>query len=74
MGFKLGTDDTILAPKTPPVTLPLLALSGLKVLEDTDDENPKLVLQRSDLEGADFRVFDGAGVVEKDVTAAISGF
>jgi hypothetical protein len=72
-GFTLGTDDTILAPKTPPVTLPLLALSGLKVLEDTDDENPKLLLHRSDLDDADFRVFDGVGVVrvvEKDVAAA----
>jgi hypothetical protein len=45
----------------------------LKVLEDTDDENPKLLLHRSDLDGADFRVFDGVGVVrvvEKDVAAA----
>jgi hypothetical protein len=48
-------------------------LSGLKVLEDTDDENPKLLLHRSDLDDADFRVFDGVGVVrvvEKDVAAA----
>jgi hypothetical protein len=48
-------------------------LSGLKVLEDTDDENPKLLLHRNDLDDADFRVFDGVGVVrvvEKDVAAA----
>jgi hypothetical protein len=32
MGFTLGTDETILAPKTPAEMLPLLALSGLKVL------------------------------------------
>lgn len=74
MGFTLGTDETILAPKTPAEMLPLLALSGLKVLEESDDENPKLLLHSSDLEDAGFRVFEGAGVVrvlEKDVAAAI---
>lgn len=74
MGFTLGTDETILAPKTPAEMLSLLALSGLKVLEETDDENPKLLLHSSDLEDAGFRVFEGVGVVrvlEKDVAAAI---
>ena len=74
MGFTLGTEETILAPKTPAEMLPLLALSGLKVLEESDDENPKLLLHSSDLEDAGFRVFEGAGVVrvlEKDVAAAI---
>lgn len=74
MGFTLGTDETILAPKTPAEMLSLLALSGLKVLEESDDENPKLLLHSSDLEDAGFRVFEGVGVVrvlEKDVAAAI---
>jgi hypothetical protein len=74
MGFTLGTEETILAPKTPAEMLPLLALSGLKVLEVSDDENPKLPLQSNDLEDAGFRVFEGVGVVrvlERDVAAAM---